>query len=180
MPAPPEDAASEATICVEEALETSEQVAQGLQHLQGHHRALGNQIDTILHLEPEAQRQLVAMMWQSIEQMEASLTTVQDAYGRLQRSLWEKRLVLASRNQELQQYIERETAQRETIATLREDKARLDRENLALQHQLTLQQAECKRLQGQHATLSQQHDALVGEHHKLFQRYTRESRKEAQ
>lgn len=168
---------SEASVSVGEVLETGEQVDQGLQHLQRHHRTLGSQINTILRLGPEEQRQLVALMWQTIEEMETALIRVQDAHRRLQRTLREKRLLLTDRKEELRRVLEREAAQLETIATLRQDNARLTRENGALQRQLARQQEDFGGLQRQYATLSQQHDELVGKYHNLFQDFTREQRK---
>jgi chromosome segregation ATPase len=138
---------------------------------------LGSQINTILRLGPEEQRQLVALMWQTIEEMETALIRVQDAHRRLQRTLREKRLLLTDRKEELRRVLEREAAQLETIATLRQDNARLTRENGALQRQLARQQEDFGGLQRQYATLSQQHDELVGKYHNLFQDFTREQRK---
>jgi chromosome segregation ATPase len=164
------------TVNVEDVLETSDQMAQGLQHLQGHQQRLGTQIDTILRLDSEEQRRIVKLMWKTIEQMEAALTAVQEAQLRLQRALADKRLVLLSTKQELQKYVDRDTAQRGTITKLRQDNARLTREHREVHHQLASLQEDMERLQQQHATLARQHDELVGTHHQLFQRFLREQR----
>jgi chromosome segregation ATPase len=128
-------------------------------------------------LDPTAQQELVTLMWQTIAQMEESLATVQEAYGRLHRTLREKRLLLTDKNHALQQALDQNAAQRETIATLRQDNARLTRELGMLHHQLTGQRAEVPRLQKEQATLVQQYDTLVGEHHRLFQQFHRAQRK---
>lgn len=169
-------AAPDAPVSVEEVLASSAQVDQGLQHLQGQQRQLGQHLTTILHQKPEAQQETVTHMRETMTQMEATVTTVQDAYQHLQRTVQNKRLALADKNEELRRAFEREASQHETILTLRQQNARLNRENQTLQRQLAEQKTALERLQRQHATLSQQHDALVGEHYKLYQTLHREQR----
>jgi chromosome segregation ATPase len=108
------------------------------------------------------------------QQMEATFTTVQAEYQRLHRTVQTKRLVLADKNEELRRVLAREASHQETIATLRQTNARLHREYQELQHQHAQQHAALAHEQRQHATLSQRHDALVGEYHQLFQRFQRE------
>jgi hypothetical protein len=176
--APPVPGEAESGVSVEEVLAAGEQMDQDLQHLQRQHQTLGNQVDTVLRLSPEEQKQLVKLMWQTMEQMEASLTRVQEAHFALQRTLREKRLLLVSTKEELRKSVERDTAQLETITTLRQDNARLTREQQVLQHQGVRHQEELGHLQKQYDALVKQHDELAGAHHQLFQRYNLAQRKE--